>query len=72
LFSNIAFTQASTYLSVAQGSYDLQVVVHGTNTVALEIPVVDLDLYRVSTIFAEGLLNGTGDQKLQAIHHWDV
>ena len=72
LFTNVAFTKSTTYLSVAQGTYDLQVVVHGTNTVALEVPAVNLDIYRVSSIFAEGLLSGSGTTALQAIQHWDV
>ncbi len=57
LFSNIAFRQASGYLSVPEGSYSLEVRVAGTTTVALTIPDVMLFKGTNYTAFATGQLS---------------
>jgi hypothetical protein len=58
LFSNVAFKGVGEYLPVAAGSYDLEVRLAGTNTVALSVPGVKLDDGTVYTIFAMGLAGG--------------
>jgi immune inhibitor A len=65
LFSNVAFKEASSYLPVDAGTYDLQVRLAGTTTVALSVPGVTLDAGKVYTVFAEGLATGT--PALQAV-----
>lgn len=58
LFSNVAFKGVGDYLPVDAGSYDLEVRVAGTDTVALSVPAVKLDAGTVYTIFAMGLAGG--------------
>jgi LPXTG-motif cell wall-anchored protein len=58
LFSNIPFKGVGDYLPVDAGSYDLEVLVAGTDTVALEVPGVALNDGTVYTIFAMGLAGG--------------
>jgi hypothetical protein len=65
LFSNVAFKEASSYLPVDAGTYDLEVRLTGTTTVALSVPGVTLDAGKVYTVFAEGLATGT--PALQAV-----
>eukprot|EP01121_Diplochlamys_sp_Union-15-3_P011555 TRINITY_DN3362_c0_g1_i1.p1 TRINITY_DN3362_c0_g1~~TRINITY_DN3362_c0_g1_i1.p1 ORF type:complete len:225 (-),score=68.89 TRINITY_DN3362_c0_g1_i1:57-689(-) len=72
LFKNVAFKQASDYIQVAAGTYNLEVRVAGTTTVALKVPGVILNSRAINSIFAEGLLAGTGNQALTAIQHWDL
>jgi hypothetical protein len=60
LFSNVAFRQAGQYLSVDAGTYDLEVRLAGTMTVALNVPGVTLGVGKNYSIFAVGLVgNGT-------------
>jgi trimeric autotransporter adhesin len=59
LFENVAFREAKDYLPVAAGSYNLEVRLAGTSTVALEVPNVALEAGRIYTIFATGLAGGT-------------
>lgn len=54
LFSNLPFPRASQYLVVAAGTYDLEVRVAGTNTVALALPGVTLESGKTYTVFAVG------------------
>jgi LPXTG-motif cell wall-anchored protein len=58
LFSNIAFKGTGDYLPVAAGTYDLEVRIAGTETVALSVPGVALAEGNVYTIFAMGLAGG--------------
>jgi hypothetical protein len=58
LISNLAFTKDSGYLPVDAGSYDLTVNAAGSDTVALELPGVNLEAGKIYDIFAVGLLNG--------------
>lgn len=58
LFSNVAFKGAGSYLPVDAGSYDLEVRLAGTTTVALAVPGVKLDAGSVYTVFAMGLASG--------------
>jgi hypothetical protein len=60
LFPNTSFRNSSSYGSVAGGSYDLEVRVAGTQTVALSLPGVRVDNGRNYTVFAIGrLADGT-------------
>ena len=59
LFSNVPFKGVGDYLPVDAGTYDLEVRVAGTETVALEVPGVALADSTVYTIFAMGLAGGT-------------
>jgi hypothetical protein len=58
LFSNIAFKGVGNYLPVDAGTYDLEVRLAGTDTVALSVPGVRLDNGSVYTVFAMGLAGG--------------
>jgi hypothetical protein len=70
LFTNVAFKKSSDYLPVNAGTYDLEVRLAGTNTVALAVPGVKLDSGTVYTVFAMGLAGGT--PKLEAVASADA
>lgn len=53
-----AFKDASGYLGLPAGTYDLQVRAAGTETVALDLPGVSIDEGTVYSAFAIGLLQG--------------
>ena len=57
LFSDITFRESSAYASVDAGTYDLEVRVAGTNTVALSVPGLNLSGGTTYTVFAIGLLS---------------
>ncbi|MBN2392143.1 MAG: DUF4397 domain-containing protein [Anaerolineae bacterium] len=59
LFGGIDFKGVGDYLPVDAGTYDLEVRVSGTDTVALSVPGVKLEDGYVYTIFAMGLAGGT-------------
>jgi LPXTG-motif cell wall-anchored protein len=69
LFSNVPFKGVGDYLPVDTGTYDLEVRLAGTTTVALEVPGVKLDDQVVYTIFAMGL---AGDGTLTAVPSVDA
>ena len=71
LFGNVAFGEASSYLPVAAGSYDLQVRVAGTNTVVLELMGVPFGAETVYTVFATGFATG-GTPALNAVLNEDA
>jgi hypothetical protein len=54
LIENLAFPEASEYLSVPAGSYDLEVRPTGTTDVALDLPGVALEAGTVYTVYAIG------------------
>lgn len=58
LFSNVAFKGTGDYMPVDAGTYDLEVRLAGTETVALAVPGVALNDATVYTIFAMGLAGG--------------
>ena len=66
VFGNYEFKQATAFTPLAAGSYDLQVRVAGTTTVALDLPGIALEDGKIYTVFAKGTLNGTGDSALNA------
>jgi hypothetical protein len=58
LFSNVAFKGVGDYLPVGAGTYDLEVRLAGTDTVALAVPGLALADGTVYTVFAMGLAGG--------------
>jgi hypothetical protein len=58
LFSNVAFKEVGDYLPVDAGTYDLEVRLAGTDTVALDVPGLSLADGTVYTVFAMGLAGG--------------
>ena len=58
LFSNVAFKEIGDYLPVDAGTYDLEVRLAGTSTVALAVPDLALQGGTVYTVFAMGLAGG--------------
>ncbi len=66
VFPNQAFKSASGFTGLAANTYNLQVRVAGTATVALEVPNVVLQSGKIYTIFAKGFLAGAGAQALGA------
>lgn len=66
VFGNRAFKQYTDFSVLPEGSYDLQVRVAGTTTVALDLPGIVLESGKIYTVFAKGFLTGTGDQALGA------
>jgi hypothetical protein len=65
LLSGLAFPDASDYLEVPAGTYDLSVLPAGTDTVALPLPGTTVNAGSVITVFALGLLEG--DPALRAL-----
>ena len=55
IFSNVAFKGVGDYTPVDAGTYNLEVRLAGTNTVALDVPNVTLSDGSVYTVFAMGL-----------------
>jgi hypothetical protein len=70
LFSNIAFKEIGDYLPVDAGTYDLEVRLAGTSTVALEVPGLALQDGTVYTVFAMGL--AAGEPALMAVPSVDA
>lgn len=66
VFPNFSFKEASTFTPLNAGTYNLEVRVAGTATVALTLPPVTFVSGKIYTVFAKGLLAGTGDQALGA------
>jgi len=65
LFDDVSFKEASAYISVAAGTYDLQVRDESGAVVVLTLADVTLAAGRVYTVFAVGLL--AGDPALTAL-----
>jgi hypothetical protein len=66
VFGNKAFKDYTSFTPVPAGSYDLEVRVAGTTTVALPLPGIQLREGQIYTVFAKGLLGGSGAQALGA------
>ncbi len=66
LFSNVSFKEATDYIEVAAGTYDLEVRLAGTTDVVLSLPGVEFEAGGVYTVFATGLV-GDDDTPLDAI-----
>jgi hypothetical protein len=63
---NVAFKGYTAFLPLDAGTYDLEVRVAGSSTVALDLDPVTLTAGKIYTVFAKGFLAGTGDQALGA------
>jgi hypothetical protein len=66
VFSNIEFKESTAFTPLDAGTYNLDVRVAGTSTVALVLPPVTLQAGKIYTVFAKGFLEGTGAQALGA------
>jgi len=71
LFSNRTFNKSVTstemaFTPVDAGSYNLEVRLAGTSTVVLSLPGINLENGKIYTVFAKGLVGGTGMQALGA------
>ncbi len=64
VFSDIAFKESTVFTPLDAGTYNLDVRVAGTSTVALVLPPVTLQAGKIYTVFAKGFLAGTGAQAL--------
>lgn len=64
LIQNLAFPNASNYLTVPAGTYNVQVRAAGTQNVALDLPNTKLDSGQIITVFAAGLAK---DKSLTAV-----
>ncbi len=65
LFANKAFKEFTPFTPVAAGTYDLEVRPAGSATVVLPLTVV-LQPGKIYTVFAKGLVSGSGAQALGA------
>jgi hypothetical protein len=70
LFENVPFKQAFPYVPVDAGTYDLEVRVHDTGDVVLEVPGLALADQTVYTVFAMGLAGG--EPALEAVPSVDA
>lgn len=66
VFGNYTFKQASAFTPLDAGTYDLQVRLAGTSTVVLDLPGIALAPGKIYTVFAKGLVGGSGVQALGA------
>lgn len=72
LFSNRTFNDQTANAALANftplnaGTYNLEVRLAGTNTVALPLPNITLVAGKIYTVYAKGFLGGTGAQALGA------
>ena len=67
LFPDVEFKEATDYLPVPAGTYDLEVRLAGTDTAVLSLPGVTLIEGDVYTAWAMGLVAGSGEQALTAV-----
>jgi hypothetical protein len=58
LFRNVSFKGVGDYMQVPAGTYNLEVRVAGTSTVALSLPAVKLDGGTTYTVYAIGFAGG--------------
>lgn len=66
VFGNKSFKEATDFTPLDAGTYNLDVRVAGTSTVALVLPAITLEAGKIYTVFAKGFLTGTGAQELGA------
>lgn len=66
LFANKAFKQYTPFTPVDAGTYNLEVRLAGTTTVALPLNGIVLQPGKIYTVFAKGLASGSGAQALGA------
>lgn len=66
VFGNVSFKEGTAFTALDAGTYNLDVRVAGTSTVALVLPAITLQAGKIYTVFAKGFLGGTGVQALGA------
>ena len=66
VFGNKSFKEFTAFTPLDAGTYDLQVRVAGTSTVALDLPGITVESGKIYTVFARGFLSGSGTQALGA------
>jgi len=66
VFGNKAFKDYTAFTPLDAGTYNLDVRVAGTSTVALTLPAITLQAGKIYTVFAKGFLGGTGAEALGA------
>lgn len=66
VFGNVAFRGFQGFTPLDAGTYNLEVRVAGTATVALPLPNITLTAGKIYTVFARGFLSGAGAQALGA------
>lgn len=66
VFGDVAFKEGTAFTPLDAGTYNLDVRVAGTSTVALILPPITLSAGKIYTVFAKGFLAGTGTQALGA------
>lgn len=66
VFGNKAFKEYTAFTPLDAGTYNLDVRVAGTSTVALVLPAITLESGKIYTVFAKGFLGGSGAQALGA------
>ncbi len=66
VFPNTTFKTGTAFTPLDPGTYNLDVRVAGTSTVALVLPAITLQSGKIYTVFAKGFLGGTGAQALGA------
>lgn len=66
VFGNKSFKDYTAFTPLPAGSYDLEVRPAGSTAVVLPLPGIKLEAGKIYTVFAKGLLGGTGNQALGA------
>lgn len=66
VFGNKSFKDATAFTPLNAGTYNLEVRVAGTTTVALPLPGITLEAGKIYTVFAKGFLGGSGTEALGA------
>lgn len=66
VFPDYIFKEASAFTPLDAGTYNLEVRLAGTSTVVLDLPGINLSSGKIYTVFAKGLVGGTGTQALGA------
>ncbi len=66
VFSDQSFKDFTDFIPLDSGTYDLQVRLAGTDTVVLDLNGISLEEGKIYSVFAKGLVNGSGEQALGA------
>lgn len=66
VFGNKSFKEFTAFTPLDAGTYNLEVRVAGTSTVALPLPGIVLTAGKIYTVYAKGFLGGTGAEALGA------
>ncbi len=64
--SSVSFGSVGSYAEVKAGTYNLNLRIHGTSTIVLNLPNVRMDNGKIYTIWSGGTVNGTGSSSLSA------